>query len=700
MRSKPRNIVFPAMRFVKKTHKANISKLRLKHILLLLMRIAAILLLVGLIARAQFPRWKVRTGVSSPTAAVIIMDNSGSMSYVHDKQPLLVTAKQFADSIIKALPEGSQFAVLQSSRAHGASPRAERGFADLTLAEHRIADVQQGAGDDSLADAISQAVTTLAGYERFQRKEVYIFTDMTQQAWRDVRAVKDAGASAGMKDCRFVVVNCAPAESMNVSVGQLSLKPAAPLVGSDVTIETPVSGWHVGGEMTLQSELDGAVQDECALKVPPDGAVTGKLKIRPARQGVIQGKVKLTRGDALDLDDTRYFTLIAAPPTQVLIVRDGAIGHNDDTSDLVANAISPAGGDSARWPAQRTMVTSDRLDAQTLSQYSIVVLTNVSSLTDAQWQRLEEYVRLGNHLWVVGGSLMSADSYDSAPAQRLMPVAIKAMEELPKAQSWKIADDGDPLVAPLVKWGQLPVSDARCKRRFTIDSTASDASVPLAYTDGVPAAARRIIGDGSVLFWNFSPDRDYSNLAGLDLFPFLTRIAIEVMTHQSQPQTQCNWGQIVSFPIPKTMKTPTASLRRPDSPSDEPLTLDLLSRTVNIDADKLGNWMLTFTEGPQKVQFGFSVNAPVDESDLAPITADKLKTLFPQGKCTMATGAAEVAQNATTTVEPLDLAPLLLIAILAIMVGESFFSNRFYKQASNTTNDRQGDRVAAGKAAK
>ena len=38
MRTKPRKIIFPPLRFVKKTHQANISKLRLKHLILLLLR--------------------------------------------------------------------------------------------------------------------------------------------------------------------------------------------------------------------------------------------------------------------------------------------------------------------------------------------------------------------------------------------------------------------------------------------------------------------------------------------------------------------------------------------------------------------------------------------------------------------------------------------------------------------------------------
>jgi hypothetical protein len=91
------------------------------------------------------------------------------------------------------------------------------------------------------------------------------------------------------------------------------------------------------------------------------------------------------------------------------------------------------------------------------------------------------------------------------------------------------------------------------------------------------------------------------------------------------------------------------------------------------------------------VQYGFSVNAPADESDLTPITEDKIKELFPPGKLTMATGAAEVTQSATTTVEPLDLAPLLLVAVLAMMIAEGFFSNRFYKQPSSTTGGGQAE---------
>ena len=49
MRSKPRLVVFPALRFVKMMHNAHITRHRIKHLLLLLMRMAAI-------ARGAAPR--------------------------------------------------------------------------------------------------------------------------------------------------------------------------------------------------------------------------------------------------------------------------------------------------------------------------------------------------------------------------------------------------------------------------------------------------------------------------------------------------------------------------------------------------------------------------------------------------------------------------------------------------------------------
>ena len=112
MRSKPRKVVLPTLRFVKTTHRANISKLKLKHLILLVMRMAAIVLAVLILGRAFLPGYRSSDGSSVPSAVVVVVDNSASMGYRLGGRTLLDRGKQVAAEIVESLPAGSRVAVI------------------------------------------------------------------------------------------------------------------------------------------------------------------------------------------------------------------------------------------------------------------------------------------------------------------------------------------------------------------------------------------------------------------------------------------------------------------------------------------------------------------------------------------------------------------------------------------------------------
>ena len=93
MRSRPRLVVFPALRFVKMTHNASVTRHRLKHLLLLLMRMAAIALLAVILARPKLESMgSLGLGSKPPVSAVIVLDTSGSMAYQVKGQTRLAEA--------------------------------------------------------------------------------------------------------------------------------------------------------------------------------------------------------------------------------------------------------------------------------------------------------------------------------------------------------------------------------------------------------------------------------------------------------------------------------------------------------------------------------------------------------------------------------------------------------------------------------
>jgi Aerotolerance regulator N-terminal len=82
MRQEPKRLLFPAFRFLKQRRQINQRKIRLRHLLLLLLRMA----LIALICLSLFQPTVLSRGFSlrgdRPVAAVIVIDTSPSMGYV------------------------------------------------------------------------------------------------------------------------------------------------------------------------------------------------------------------------------------------------------------------------------------------------------------------------------------------------------------------------------------------------------------------------------------------------------------------------------------------------------------------------------------------------------------------------------------------------------------------------------------------
>src|SRR5947209_5548028 len=81
MRQKPKQLAFPAFRFLRQTHVINRRKMRLQHLLLLLLRMLLIAALCLALARPRIVLSAVSIGNERAVAAVLVFDTSASMEY-------------------------------------------------------------------------------------------------------------------------------------------------------------------------------------------------------------------------------------------------------------------------------------------------------------------------------------------------------------------------------------------------------------------------------------------------------------------------------------------------------------------------------------------------------------------------------------------------------------------------------------------
>ena len=215
MRQVPKHLVFPAVRFIRQREQANRRQLRLRHLLLLLLRAGAIVLLAAALARPSIKTEGVLGSQEAPVAAALVFDTSPRMAYRQDNHTRLEAAQETATWLLSQLPPGADAAVLESEE-----PAAD--FAvDLGAAEQRISRLKPAATATPLPEAIEKALPLLAKKEQ-QRKEIYIFTDLASAAWPDEGAGRLKHLLADAGEVTLYVIDVGVAERKEGLLGAIT----------------------------------------------------------------------------------------------------------------------------------------------------------------------------------------------------------------------------------------------------------------------------------------------------------------------------------------------------------------------------------------------------------------------------------------------------------------------------------------------
>src|SRR5438270_250338 len=231
MRQVPKRLLFPAVRFLQQREQANRRQLRLRHLLLLLLRCAAIVLLAAALARPSIKTAGALGSQEAPVAAALIFDTSPRMEYREENRTRLQAAEETARWLLTQLPPESDVAVLPSEE-----PSSEFSV-DLGAAEQRISKLKTAASSTPLAQVINRAIPLLAKKDR-QRKEIYIFTDLAAGAWPtdpngQLKSLLEAAGEIGV-----YVVDVGVPEPRDFALGDLKVSPEVVAKTGKVQVET------------------------------------------------------------------------------------------------------------------------------------------------------------------------------------------------------------------------------------------------------------------------------------------------------------------------------------------------------------------------------------------------------------------------------------------------------------------------------
>ena len=334
-RQKPKQQVFPALRFLKKRNAVNTRQLRLRQWILLALRCLALLLFAAVLARpsvssASIGNWIVVAGLGiltlatlfialisaaqgnsktlptifgalcfllaiglfystgkalragsnvllgdrqTPVAAVLVVDTSSRMLYRNNNKTRLEHSQEMAHWLIRQFPQDSKVAVIDTRHARGVFS------VDLGAALKAVDALTISHRSLPIQNSLDEATRLLQGSD-LTRKELYVFSDLSKKSWRTAPTT----SQPANENILTYVIDVGIEEPQNTTLRSVELSSDTIAAGSAVDLDVLV---HRTG---LSSEVNATLFLENTGDQPPiivDGIVKGIETVPRGQKSVV-----------------------------------------------------------------------------------------------------------------------------------------------------------------------------------------------------------------------------------------------------------------------------------------------------------------------------------------------------------------------------------------------------------------------------
>jgi hypothetical protein len=691
MRRKPVPHPFPALRFLQQRAVANRRRLQLNHLLLLMLRMAALVLLAAALARPVLRGAGWLPQSEGPVAAAFVFDTAPRMMLREGNQTRLEQAAALARVLFGKLPAESQVAVLDTA----GTPAI---FLPAAAAQARLDRLSAAPPSVSLPAAIVAGKRLLGGAE-LPRRELYVFTDCSQGAWANASAAGEAGRETGITTLFVDVGSQTP---RNVAVESVELSSERLAAGTPLVVAAAVSRTSAAAGRPVAVEIggpDGRLVRRGVQTVTPEPGrpETVRFEIGGLPPGIHQGRVVLDGSDDLAADDQRAFTVEVGQAAKVIVA---AAEPAPRQARFLIEAIAPmplrkAG--TARFLPEPVEFAA--LDATAWQQVSGMVLLDPPPLADRDWGALAAWVAEGRGLVVwLGPAAGTAEGFNSPASRRLLGGELVRVWRSPDASNFLAPTTlGHPLLAAFRRVGdEVPWQDFPVFRHWEFlpvepeeggDPTAGSrgpAAVVASYRNGLPAVLEHRFGQGSVIVvttpvGRAAGDPDAWNLlaTGFEPWPFLM-LANETLLHAIDTAVERNVvaGRPVTLRLGRR-DLPTAIVHTPTG-DDFPVAIDRSRGTVTVTATlEPGSYTVRAGGGQEGVADGFSVILDPTTTDFRRLSPEQLRETFGPDQ-RLARTEEELVRDVNLERIGTELFGWGIILAALAMAADWILANRFY----------------------
>ena len=603
--------------------------------------------------------------------AVIILDTSYSMQY----EDVFARAKKEAIDRLDSLESADAVAlILSADKARKVLPIDSEHNHIRTAIEN--AELTNYTTD--YLDAIQTADEILQGVS-VGEKQIYLIADLQKMGWENFLETDRLSPDV---DIEFV--NVAVEQPNNRAITDINVPPVVLLEQKDTELVARVHNFSTERVQKLPVSLfidDNKVQTTQLDIEPKDSAdATFKIKIDLRSESVHTGWVEIGT-DALEIDNRRYFTVQSMKSIKVHAVNgEQKKADIEDETFFVTRALINVGDEGT--PIDYTESTTFP-SADALRRYDVLILANVSNLTDAEAERLKVYVNGGGGLIITLGDKVDVNAYQQhlgGTDNPLMPCTLMQAvgDPIGKEEFQVIAsvDYRHPIFTPFSNPNHGDFGKGRFYRYFQAVPT-QEAIAIATFDDGNPALLEKIYGNGRVLCFTSTIDREWNDLPIHGVYlPFLHETTKYLALKRADKVPDYRVGDSVEYNGDQDDAGKEVAVFDPDRKE----TRMTLNEQGNLFYENTEHSGIYSVHGSGKSPHYFVINVDAVESDLTYRNPEELTSML-IGSTEVDRAPAEltpeVERKYKEDVEKnQSVSTYLLLAVFALAITEMFLANR------------------------
>jgi len=539
---KLRTIEFSSLTYIKELQRTKIRKLKLRQFLLLFLRTLLVILIVLAFARPTIRLERSGlAGTRAAATAMIIIDDSQSMTDIDEHGEYMKQARQIAATLLDLLNDGDEVSLLPLSRTMMTGDSATQQPRTKSFTARQLEELRPSLVRGTLAEALQKSSQLFSSSPHIQ-KELYIISDLQKGLLEGDRLMPTASIShddvtvfvipVGSNRIRNLGIERLWTENIMIEPGREITLIARIVNESDRPVDNHVVSLFVQGTRIAQRALD----------IPAGASADVTFAFTPSQSGFLEGWVEV-EDDDLAFDNRRSFAWRLPDAIRTLLV-----GSESDLRYLrlaLATRLGTATSIDVRTTPSRL------LSASLLSKTDVVVLVDPDRLSETQLLSLRSFAESGGGLMYFPGPGTDIATYNSTIAAAFQLPQVDRMETRSPVPSSRL--DSPPvefkrvsLQHPLFEgMFQRSVPEQRGPRREdaepprlvspVITKHLRYRSSPQAFpviplTDGSTFLLEQQFGSGRILVFATSADMSWSDFPGQSLFVPLIRQSVSYLS--------------------------------------------------------------------------------------------------------------------------------------------------------------------------